>query len=114
MIAEYLASIIETVEEKRDTSIEVYYAIGHLQRLLAIVEKLREKIDDEAIPTGGRDADTCVTQISAARDMLVKALEPSENDHNGRTVDQSKIDIATLDKAADIAGWLSPVKATSV
>lgn len=94
---------------------QAVYIIGDLQRLLTIVEKLREKIDNEEIDVGGRDTDTCVEKIVAARDMLVRVLLASDVGLDSRQTQKlSTSDSDILDEAADIAGWLSVVRVTSV
>lgn len=98
-------------------SADVFSSIGALQRLLVIVEKLRNRIDDGAIPVDDRGTDECITQITAARDSVIRALVPINEDTATTSVpafDARILDLDALDNAWDIAGWLSDVKMRSV
>ncbi len=96
---------------------DVFSSIGALQRLLVIVEKLRERIDDGSIPVADRDTDECVAQIGAARNSVIRSLIPINEDTATTSVpafDAAILDLSALDNAWDIAGWLSDVKMRSV
>ena len=113
-IAEKLTECVNQVT-KHDQLVHtsLYYGIGAIQSLYTIIEKLREKIDDGSIDVGGRDAQDCLNLVTAARHMIVRALTPS-TDTDYPNINLATIDIDILNEAADIAGYLSVVKMTSV
>lgn len=96
---------------------DVFSSIGALQRLLVIVEKLRERIDDGSIPVADRDTDESIAQITTARDSIIRALVPINEDTAATSTpdyDAKILDSKALDNAWDIAGWLSDTKMRSV
>ncbi len=114
-IANSLSAALDTENGGPDYSF-LFSTIGTLQRLLVIVEKLRQRIDDGEIDIGGRDTDECIEAITKARDTIIRALIPDTTSGSviSPDVDPSLVDEEILDTAWDIAGWLSGVKERSV